>query len=1348
MSKHHSCVSPTSLRPRHTSEGGATLIIVLAILVLVAILIVGFLTRATSERSASASYSATATARQLADTAVNLVQAQINDATSYGSNFAWASQPGAVRVYDNTGQLAHIYRLYSAASMRADVTNPNILAADIPPGDWASSPGLWTDLNAPVISDNLSGTKQTIFPILDPRDPVDPGTPEAPKVTTKIDGFKVDAAPGATTAQPVPMPARWLYVLQNGQVVAPTGSGNNITIQGAEKDNPIVGRIAFWTDDESSKVNINTAAGNLSLRDNKLLPAPWDVPRFRIYDERLLFSENQPVSGEYQRYPGHPANTDLSRLFSALNLPNMATVAQTSTGTTSDFFKLLPRLNDNNGSKGGTVNTTKSNTQTPVTAKNDRLFSSLGELAFDKDRKKNTLYAGESADSFTNTRQQLESGKFFLTANSRAPEVTLFGTPRIINWPIDSDYGKNPTQSNNTKLASTFDKVIAFCGSTGTGNDLKQYYFQRHDSTSPTNDYSLISRNQDLYKYLQRLTGQSIPGFGGSFSGKYNFSGERDQILTEIVDYIRSTNVYDHAINDPAAPRFTARRGNPGSGQVVPLQINQTRGLGRMYTISEVGLLIITTADGNGKASDQTGSLFDWRSFSNTAVNTDLTPAELKDNDGKNVRVTIPVPNSTPPATTPYVNPTLQGTKLLPGEKRLQAVLLMEVSSPMLGFDQIRPSFRIRISNMDRIRIGDKYPFPSTDLITVGPGARPNYVVESGGINGFQYVMSGAKINGWGNRNNSNAYQFVSDPFTISTATGALEIGGSEPFTIRIEAPQKGNSTSFNVAQTFNILFPPTTVPIPDLMQKGSTSTPVYSWWGFDRRIAAVGGDAASQTLIPLLGEGSVIRTDPTNVQPNTPIAGWSTGTIADPLPSVVYYKDTAGSKPLPTSLPPSDVVRTMIAQGGDTRITMALENVSASGSTSANMQAHPGYFDSDYKLAHSFTQAKNAHLVTGTDLAGKLVSGANYDRVWVPKVPSTLSPGADWDWDSGLPGTPDGAYANKPDEGNIYTNGATSPYYNADEQINNQSADQLTSYFTANRIIPSAAMFGSLPTGVKEGVPWRTLLFRPQKNRPRDPAGPKDHLLLDLFSMPVVEPYAISEPFSTAGKVNMNYQILPYTYITRNSSVRAVLGSELLTRVPKKAATLITGNTSQSYYKVPYGNQPVSGGAQTSPTMARLPLNLSDTDGTLRQFKSRFDSWDIFRSPSEICDIYLVPQDYSWTTDQAADNAWYGDDFALVGDNVRERPYANIYPRLTTQSNTFTVHYTVQALRNANTANPAIWDEKKGAIIGEFRGATTIERFIDPSNNNIPDYAVNSNAPSLETFYQWRTLRNQAFSQ
>ena len=51
-----------------------------------------------------------------------------------------------------------------------------------------------------------------------------------------------------------------------------------------------------------------------------------------------------------------------------------------------------------------------------------------------------------------------------------------------------------------------------------------------------------------------------------------------------------------------------------------------------------------------------------------------------------------------------------------------------------------------------------------------------------------------------------------------------------------------------------------------------------------------------------------------------------------------------------------------------------------------------------------------------------------------------------------------------------------------------------------------------------------------------------RDHLLLDLFTMPFVEPYLISEPLSTAGRVNLNYQIAPYGYIKRSTALRAAL--------------------------------------------------------------------------------------------------------------------------------------------------------------------------------------------------------------
>src|SRR5690606_5616961 len=87
----------------------------------------------------------------LADTAVNLVQAVINEATTPESGTAWASQPGAIRLFDETGGLTKVYRLYSAASLVADTNDASILASDIPTnGTWADAPATWVDLNAPA----------------------------------------------------------------------------------------------------------------------------------------------------------------------------------------------------------------------------------------------------------------------------------------------------------------------------------------------------------------------------------------------------------------------------------------------------------------------------------------------------------------------------------------------------------------------------------------------------------------------------------------------------------------------------------------------------------------------------------------------------------------------------------------------------------------------------------------------------------------------------------------------------------------------------------------------------------------------------------------------------------------------------------------------------------------------------------------------------------------------------------------------------------------------------------------------------------------------------------------------
>lgn len=223
-----------------------------------------------------------------------------------------------------------------------------------------------------------------------------------------------------------------------------------------------------------------------------------------------------------------------------------------------------------------------------------------------------------------------------------------------------------------------------------------------------------------------------------------------------------------------------------------------------------------------------------------------------------------------------------------------------------------------------------------------------------------------------------------------------------------------------------------------------------------------------------------------------------------------------------------------------------------------------------------------------------------------------------------------------------------------------------------------------------------------------------------------------ISEPFSTDGKVNLNYQIQPFTYIDRKTPLLSVLDSECVAKVRKSDAA--------QYKKRGAG---LVGNA-------RLPLNLSENEGALRHFKEKFASNEIFKSHTDICDIFLVPQGSSWSTEAAARTAWYGDDFALVGDNTRERPYTNLLGRLTTKSNTFTVYYTVQALKNPVNLPQDTWNESKGVVLSEYRGSTTLERYINPNDTSIPNYATNTAAigsDPLDRYYNWRVIEQTQFA-
>ena len=372
---------------------------------------------------------------------------------------------------------------------------------------------------------------------------------------------------------------------------------------------------------------------------------------------------------------------------------------------------------------------------------------------------------------------------------------------------------------------------------------------------------------------------------------------------------------------------------------------------------------------------------------------------------------------------------------------------------------------------------------------------------------------------------------------------------------------------------------------------------------------------------------------------------------------------------------------------------------------------------------------------------------------------------GAPGDWDRGLSKHIDGAFANKVDEGNVwfdYTdadNGSRVPYYRG-----RGIEETGRSFFSPNRQIASAVMFGSLPTGVVRGFPWQTLLFRPDRGTKPHPgaqttSAPADHLLLDLFNLPVVEPYAISEPFSTGGKVNLNYVLAPFGYAKGDPGRRKNIGNNVI--VTKDRSYIRRDTALRGVFKsvkiMAVPTEQENAAHRDDPVAVNTAFHFDiDSERTLDAFEARFKDKDrgLFRSASEICDIdlYPMPNGAGGPTAPAVTDwtpFWEGTGagtFAQTGDNMRERPYAHIYPRVTTKSNVFTIHMRCQAVKKVPGTEPDKFDAKKDKILGEYRGQATVERFIDPNDPELKDYDAFKAEASVDPFYRFRVISNKQF--
>lgn len=192
------CVLPSAIRP---DQRGSALIITLMFVVLATILVIGFADQIRIERSSAKSYLERARAEQFARMGLDSAKG-ILDRYTGNSSEVWASQPGALMVPATAGTktLSLSAPLHSGnSSLSANATAAESQAAE---------------LNIPMLAD--IGVRL---------------------ITNDVPS----------------LPLRWIYVREDGTL--DTAEPPVLT----NTANPLVGRFAFWVDDESSKINLNTA---------------------------------------------------------------------------------------------------------------------------------------------------------------------------------------------------------------------------------------------------------------------------------------------------------------------------------------------------------------------------------------------------------------------------------------------------------------------------------------------------------------------------------------------------------------------------------------------------------------------------------------------------------------------------------------------------------------------------------------------------------------------------------------------------------------------------------------------------------------------------------------------------------------------------------------------------------------------------------------------------------------------------------------------------------------------------------------------------------------------------------
>ncbi|PAW79478.1 MAG: hypothetical protein B9S32_02765 [Verrucomicrobia bacterium Tous-C9LFEB] len=219
------------MKQQENKDEGFSLVMSLIFISLLSVLVVGFLTSMRVEVSSSDAHLQATKAKYFADAGTDMAIGRLKYATGTPSTTVaglfWVTQPGRIYTATLTGTTVNGITTYK---FPAGFNPGNLTAVDLFSGGDGSYSGS-DDLTA-----NLQGTVGYLMP------------------TSTTDKIRVS----------------WIYVRKDGTLeLAPSSNVPPYSVT-----NPIVGRFAYWVDDESARINVNSAATRTSAN---LLASPSQV---------------------------------------------------------------------------------------------------------------------------------------------------------------------------------------------------------------------------------------------------------------------------------------------------------------------------------------------------------------------------------------------------------------------------------------------------------------------------------------------------------------------------------------------------------------------------------------------------------------------------------------------------------------------------------------------------------------------------------------------------------------------------------------------------------------------------------------------------------------------------------------------------------------------------------------------------------------------------------------------------------------------------------------------------------------------------------------------------------------